>query len=98
METPQQPKLLDCVRQTARCRHLSHKTEKSYLYYIRGFILFHQKRHPRTMGAPENCTKQLLPQNQSGHCQRSWEVRRRSQYNPPLALRSLPAAGVSPKI
>ena len=54
METPQQqPKLLDCVRQTARFRHLSRKTEKSYLYYIRDFILFHQKRHPREMGAPE---------------------------------------------
>ncbi|WP_417158841.1 site-specific integrase [Spirulina subsalsa] len=54
METPQQqPKLLDCVRQTARFRHLSRKTEKSYLYYIRDFILFHQKRHPREIGAPE---------------------------------------------
>jgi hypothetical protein len=31
METPQQPKLLDCVRQTARFRPLSRKTKKSYL-------------------------------------------------------------------
>lgn len=53
MEAPQPPKLLDRVRQTARFRHLSRKTEKSYLYYIRDFILFHQKRHPQDMGASE---------------------------------------------
>ena len=53
MERPQQPKLLDRLRQTARFRHLSRKTEKSYLYHIRDFILFHQKRHPQDMGAPE---------------------------------------------
>lgn len=53
MERPQHPKLLDRVRQTARFRHLSRKSEKSYLYYIRDFILFHQKRHPQDMGAPE---------------------------------------------
>jgi integrase len=53
MEAPQPPKLLDRVRQVARFRHLSRKTEKSYLYYIRDFIRFHQKRHPREMGAPE---------------------------------------------
>jgi hypothetical protein len=52
MEAPQPPRLLDRVRQTARFRHLSRKTEKSYLYYIRDFILFHQKRHPQDMGVP----------------------------------------------
>jgi len=34
MESPQPPKLLDRVRQNARFRHLSRKTEKSYWYYI----------------------------------------------------------------
>ncbi|MDC0837038.1 MULTISPECIES: phage integrase N-terminal SAM-like domain-containing protein [Limnospira] len=34
-------------------RHLSRKTENSYLDYIQDFILFHQKRHPRQMGTPE---------------------------------------------
>lgn len=53
MEVPQPPKLLDRVRQAIRFRHLSRKTENSYLYHIQDFILFHQKRHPREMGAPE---------------------------------------------
>ena len=53
MEVPQPPKLLDRLRQAIRFRHLSRKTEKSYLYYIRDVILFHQKRHPREMGVPE---------------------------------------------
>lgn len=49
----QPPRLLDQVRQSARLRHFSHKTEKSYIHYIRAFILFHNKRHPREMGVPE---------------------------------------------
>jgi hypothetical protein len=47
------PKLLDEVRIVARLRHLSRKTEQTYVYYIRRFILFNQKRHPAEMGAPE---------------------------------------------
>ena len=53
MEVPQPPQLLDRLRQAIRFRHFSRKTEKSYLYYIRDVILFHQKRHPREMGVPE---------------------------------------------
>lgn len=53
MDVPQPPKLLDRVRQAIRFRHFSRKTEKSYLYYIRDFILFHQKRHPKDLGVPE---------------------------------------------
>ena len=29
------------------------KTEKTYLYWIKSFILFHRKRHPQTMGSEE---------------------------------------------
>jgi len=47
------PKLLDQVRDVARLKHLSYKTEKAYVYYIKRFILFHQKRHPAEMGADE---------------------------------------------
>lgn len=49
----QQPKLLDQVRNVARLKHLSLKTEKAYVYYIKRFILFHQKRHPTEMGGDE---------------------------------------------
>ncbi|KPQ39121.1 MAG: Phage integrase, N-terminal SAM-like domain [Phormidium sp. OSCR] len=53
MEVPQPPKLFDRLHQAIGFRHLSRKTEKSYLYYIRDVILFHQKRHPIEMGVPE---------------------------------------------
>jgi hypothetical protein len=43
---PRQPKLLDRVRDSIRARHLSLKTEKAYLHWVRRFILFHAKRHP----------------------------------------------------
>jgi integron integrase len=46
-------KLLDEVRNVARLKHLSHSTERAYAYYIKQFILFHQKRHPLEMGSAE---------------------------------------------
>ena len=49
----QKPKLLDEVRAVARMRHLSHKTEDVYHNFIKRFILFHEKRHPKDMGAME---------------------------------------------
>ncbi len=36
-----------------RLKHFSLKIEKSYVHYIRGFILVHNKRHPQDMGADE---------------------------------------------
>jgi hypothetical protein len=47
------PKLLDRVRGEIRKRHDSLRTEESCLHWIRRFILFHGKRHPREMGAAE---------------------------------------------
>lgn len=47
------PKLLDQVRTAAALRHLSPRTTEAYTHRIKRFILFHQKRHPLTMGAPE---------------------------------------------
>jgi len=40
----------ESVRTELRTRHYSLKTEKSYLYWIRQFIFFNDKRHPVTMG------------------------------------------------
>jgi site-specific recombinase XerD len=34
-------------------RHYSRRTEGTYVHWIRRFIVFHQKRHPQTMGASE---------------------------------------------
>ena len=50
---PSAPRLLDQVREVIRIRHYSIRTEQAYLQWIRRFILFHGKRHPRNMGAPE---------------------------------------------
>jgi integron integrase len=48
-----EPKLLDQARTVARLRHLSYRTEQSYLHWIRRFIVFHNKRHPREMAEAE---------------------------------------------
>lgn len=53
MNTSQPPRLLDQVRHAIRLKHYSLKTEKSYIHYIRDYILFHNKRHPKDMGAEE---------------------------------------------
>lgn len=53
MDTPQPPRLLAQVRHAIRLKHYSLKTEKSYIHYIRDYILFHNKRHPKDMGAEE---------------------------------------------
>jgi len=47
------PKLLDLVRDRMRTRHLSLRTEQTYLGWIRRFIFFHHKRHPAEMGRAE---------------------------------------------
>ncbi|HDH27548.1 MAG TPA: hypothetical protein ENH13_00285 [Euryarchaeota archaeon] len=50
---PQEPKLLDQVCAAIRACHYSIRTEKAYVSWIRRFILFHGKRHPRDMGERE---------------------------------------------
>ena len=47
------PKLLDQVRTVIRVKHFSLNTEKAYVAWIRRFILFHGKRHPRYLGEDE---------------------------------------------
>src|ERR1700704_3584450 len=44
-------KLLDQVTDIARFRHLSIRTEEAYRNWIKRFILFHGKRHPRELDA-----------------------------------------------
>ena len=46
-------KLLDQVRALIRTLNLAYKTEQTYLLWIKRFILFHNKRHPKEMGAVE---------------------------------------------
>jgi integron integrase len=53
MADSQPPRLLDRVREAARLRHYSRRTEKAYVGWIRRFVLFHGKRHPVDMGPAE---------------------------------------------
>ena len=45
--------LLEVAREKMRTRHLAYRTEQAYLQWIRRFIVFHQRRHPRELGAAE---------------------------------------------
>lgn len=52
------PRLLDRVREAIRARHYSPRTEKTYVFWIRRYVLFHRKRHPSEMG--ENEVREFL--------------------------------------
>ena len=52
MVTPPK-KLLDRVRDRIRLKHYSIRTERSYTSWIKRFILFHNKKHPKDMGVAE---------------------------------------------
>lgn len=46
-----EPRLLDRLRQRIRFRHYSLRTERTYADWVRRYILFHGRRHPRELGA-----------------------------------------------
>jgi len=46
-------KLLNTVRSEIKVRHLSPRTEKTYVHWIKKYILFHNKTHPSKMGQKE---------------------------------------------
>ncbi len=45
-----QPRLLDQLRDKIRLKHYSIRTEHAYSDWVRRYILFHNKRHPSSMG------------------------------------------------
>jgi integrase len=49
----QPPKLLDRVRLLIRARHYSRRTEEAYTSWVRQYILFHHRRHPKDLGTSE---------------------------------------------
>ena len=46
-------KLLDQVRDIMRLKHYAMSTERIYTSWIKRFIFFHDKKHPKDMGEPE---------------------------------------------
>ena len=47
------PRLLAMAREAIRRRHYSYRTGETYLHWMKRFILFSGKRHPRELGAEE---------------------------------------------
>jgi integron integrase len=47
------PRLLDQVRDKIRLKHYSIRTEQAYTDWVKRFVLFHKKRHPKDMSAGE---------------------------------------------
>ena len=53
MSTSAPPGLFSVARAKMRTRHLAYRSEQAYLQWIRRFVNFHQRRHPRELGARE---------------------------------------------
>jgi len=51
--SPTGKKLLDQVSDAIRLKHYSYRTEQTYKEWIKRYILFHGKRHPKEMGVHE---------------------------------------------
>ena len=49
----EEKRLLEQARDKIRAKHYSIRTEEAYLHWMRRYILFHSKRHPKEMGAKE---------------------------------------------
>lgn len=48
-ETPK-PRLLDQLRYVIRCKHYSIRTEHTYVEWVKRFIYFHDRKHPKDLG------------------------------------------------
>ncbi|GAA4412510.1 integron integrase [Quisquiliibacterium transsilvanicum] len=53
LPAPGAPRLLDRVRERIRYLHYSLRTEEAYVHWIRAYVRFHDRRHPRTLGGPD---------------------------------------------
>ncbi len=50
---PQSPRFLDQLRLHMRQKGLAYRTEQTYIHWIRRFINFHGKQHPKSLGPTE---------------------------------------------
>ena len=55
LEDRQTPRLLDQVRNVIRYKHYSIRTERSYSDWIKRYIYFHNKQHPKDMDERHIC-------------------------------------------
>ena len=50
---PERRGLFEVAREKIRIRHLAFRTEQAYLQWMRRYVKFHCRRHPRDMGPTE---------------------------------------------
>lgn len=50
---PESPRFLDQLRQHIRKSGLAYRTEQTYIHWIKRFIYFHAKQHPKDLGMAE---------------------------------------------
>jgi integron integrase len=50
---PEARGLYEVSREKMRTRHFAYRTEQAYLYWIRRYVNFHRRKHPREMGSAE---------------------------------------------
>ena len=48
-----QPRLYDAMVEAFRVRHYSRRTEEAYVHWVRKYIDFHDRRHPRELAEDE---------------------------------------------
>ena len=53
MKSTKPRKLLDLVRDAIRLKNYSYRTEEAYIHWVKKYIFFHHKKHPREMGKPD---------------------------------------------
>ena len=46
------PRLIEQVREVIRCKHYSIRTEQAYIDWIRRYIFFHDRQHPKHLAEP----------------------------------------------
>lgn len=52
-QVAQPPRLLDQMRNKIRLKHYSLRTEQSYIDWVKRYIWFNGKRHPKELGKAE---------------------------------------------
>lgn len=47
------PRLLDQILRHMRKNCLAYRTEQTYIFWVKRFIYFHNKQHPKVMGSKQ---------------------------------------------
>jgi Phage integrase, N-terminal SAM-like domain len=63
-------RLLDQLRGQIRYLHYSVRTEEAYVYWVKKFIYFHRKQHPRDIGQAALLTHMAVERKVSVSTQR----------------------------